>query len=163
MSSQRLSRLQKWILTETQKSANGFLTRRNIFVSYYGLRKPEYSDWHGPYGDPGLSRRARSASAAIATSLKGLELQGLVKRVSWWNLTREERASKGIRDWGEFSELVGLTDVGKKIARNLIANSCTNGTEVNNKAPSLNHNFVARGYEVNNKGGHREGEIHATD
>jgi hypothetical protein len=155
MSNRRLSKLQKWILTETQRSGSGFLTHRAIFVSYYGLRKPEYPGWHGSYGDPDLSRHARSAAAAIATSLKGLKQKGLVERLSWWNLSREDRTSKGIHETNEFSALVTLTDLGKKLARALIANSSTNGTKANNKTPSLNHNFIARGHEVNNIDGHR--------
>lgn len=81
MSTNRLSRLQKWVLVTLLDQKHGWLTTHDIYVGYYRLVNTHGVHFKStPYGTEELSRRTHSAWPVVWSSLRRLVTKGLIDR-----------------------------------------------------------------------------------
>lgn len=126
MAKERLSKLQKYILTEAlELSEKGeLLERKSIYRDFFNLTS-HYSAFT-PYENPEHSRKAKSAYVSVGRSLKRLQEKGLVNF-----FYRKYNGEYITWQWSDY--FIGLTEEGKARAKSLNAKSGIIDTELNIK------------------------------
>lgn len=154
MAKERLSKLQKRILTAAAQASGGFYHRNEIMAGLYGLTRP--TDRFGRYVRRGDAeqRKARAASVAIARSVAGLVQKGLIENRWSWKWPDEERRRLGFSYYPS-EQIITLTDAGRMIAGGLNVNSAPTAPELTirpmGKRTRLKVNSGSIGSRVNNK------------